>query len=252
MITQELEVSLHKAFMEARDKRHEFISVEHLLLALLDNPSASILLRECSANLDELRKLLTDLVEEVTPRMKDGEIDTQPTLGFQRVIQQAILHVQTSGKKEVTSVDVLVAIFGEQDSAAVRFLEQAGVSRFSVVTQVSHGKNESVVKSTVAAGGHNVRINETVNPATAAFKVVLLNDDYTPMDFVVGVLHNVFAYTHEQAMELMLEVHREGVGVCGPYTLDDAVNKVERVREYAKGRQHPLQCLVVRCTPGGN
>ncbi|HEX9179287.1 MAG TPA: Clp protease N-terminal domain-containing protein, partial [Burkholderiales bacterium] len=140
MIAQELEVSLHMAFVEARQKRHEFITVEHLLLALLDNPSAAEVLRACAVNIDELRKQLTEFINEHTPTVAgSGEVDTQPTLGFQRVIQRAILHVQSSGKKEVTGANVLVAIFGEKDSHAVYFLHQRGVTRLDVVNYISHG-----------------------------------------------------------------------------------------------------------------
>jgi len=140
MIAQELEVSLHMAFVEARQKRHEFITVEHLLLALLDNPSAAEVLRACEANIDELRKELVAFINEHTPKVEgDVEIDTQPTLGFQRVIQRAILHVQSSGKKEVTGANVLVAIFGEKDSHAVYFLQRQNISRLDVVNFISHG-----------------------------------------------------------------------------------------------------------------
>ncbi len=139
MIAQELEVSLHMAFMEARQKRHEFITVEHLLLALLDNPSASEVLKACAAEIDDLRKLLSEFVTEHTPVLTTEDTDTQPTLGFQRVIQRAILHVQSSGKKEVTGANVLVAIFGEKDSHAVYFLHQKGVTRLDVVNFISHG-----------------------------------------------------------------------------------------------------------------
>ncbi|HMV64109.1 MAG TPA: Clp protease N-terminal domain-containing protein, partial [Zoogloea sp.] len=140
MIAQELEVSLHMAFVEARQKRHEFITVEHLLLALLDNPSAAEVLRACAARSDELRKELTNFINEHTPRVEGTEdIDTQPTLGFQRVIQRAILHVQSSGKKEVTGANVLVAIFGEKDSHAVYFLQRQNISRLDVVNFISHG-----------------------------------------------------------------------------------------------------------------
>ncbi|HLU77725.1 MAG TPA: ATP-dependent Clp protease ATP-binding subunit ClpA [Burkholderiales bacterium] len=144
MIAQELEVSLHMAFVEARQKRHEFITVEHLLLALLDNPTAAEVLRACAANLDELRKALTEFIGAHTPTVAGSEeIDTQPTLGFQRVIQRAILHVQSSGKKEVTGANVLVAIFGEKDSHAVYFLHQQGVTRLDVVNYISHGITKS-------------------------------------------------------------------------------------------------------------
>ncbi|MBU0594737.1 MAG: ATP-dependent Clp protease ATP-binding subunit ClpA [Pseudomonadota bacterium] len=140
MIAQELEVSLHMAFIEARQKRHEFISVEHLLLAMLDNPTAAQVLRACAVNLEELRGQLTDFVAEHTPIVAGTEeVDTQPTLGFQRVIQRAILHVQSSGKKEVTGANVLVAMFGEKDSHAVYFLQQQGISRLDVVNFISHG-----------------------------------------------------------------------------------------------------------------
>jgi ATP-dependent Clp protease ATP-binding subunit ClpA len=140
MIAQELEVSLHMAFVEARQKRHEFITVEHLLLTLLDNPSAAEVLRACVANIDELRQELTTFIDQHTPTVGGNEdIDTQPTLGFQRVIQRAILHVQSSGKKEVTGANVLVAIFGEKDSHAVFFLQKQGISRLDVVNFISHG-----------------------------------------------------------------------------------------------------------------
>src|SRR3990172_929335 len=140
MIAQELEVSLHMAFVEARQKRHEFITVEPLLLALLDNPTAAEVMRACAANIEELRKALNDFVTAHTPTVAGSEeIDTQPTLGFQRVIQRAILHVQSSGKKEVTGANVLVAIFGEKDSHAVYFLHQQGVTRLDVVNFISHG-----------------------------------------------------------------------------------------------------------------
>ncbi|RQW24198.1 ATP-dependent Clp protease ATP-binding subunit ClpA [Rhodobacteraceae bacterium CH30] len=140
MIAQELEVSLHMAFMDARQKRHEFISVEHLLLAMIDNPSAAEVLRACGANLEQLKKQLGDFVDEHTPAVPgDKEVETQPTLGFQRVIQRAILHVQSSGKKEVTGANILVAIFGEKDSHAVYYLHQQGISRLDVVNYISHG-----------------------------------------------------------------------------------------------------------------
>ena len=140
MIAQELEVSLHMAFMDARQKRHELITVEHLLLAMIDNPTAAEVLRACGSKIDVLRNELQQYIEEHTPTVGgEDEVDTQPTLGFQRVIQRAMLHVQSSGKKEVTGANVLVAIFGEKDSHAVFFLHQQGVTRLDVVNFISHG-----------------------------------------------------------------------------------------------------------------
>ena len=146
MIAQELEVSLHMAFVEARQQRHEFITVEHLLQALLDNPSASDVLRACSANIDDLRASLSNFIKDNTPQVSGTEeVDTQPTLGFQRVIQRAIMHVQSTGngKKEVTGANVLVAIFGEKDSHAVYYLHQQGVTRLDVVNYIAHGIRKS-------------------------------------------------------------------------------------------------------------
>jgi ATP-dependent Clp protease ATP-binding subunit ClpA len=160
MIAQELEVSLHMAFVEARQQRHEFITVEHLLLALLDNPSAAEVLRACAANIDDLRKSLANFVKDNTPQVAGtDEVDTQPTLGFQRVIQRAIMHVQSTGngKKEVTGANVLVAIFGEKDSHAVYYLHQQGVTRLDVVNFIAHG----VRKGDSAEGGKSAESQGT-------------------------------------------------------------------------------------------
>ena len=158
MIAQELEVSLHMAFVDARQKRHEFITVEHLLLALLDNPTAAEVMRAVGANVEDLRKNLIQFIAEHTPTVAGtDDVDTQPTLGFQRVIQRAIMHVQSSsnGKKEVTGANVLVAIFGEKDSHAVYYLHQQGITRLDVVNFISHGitKQADANKEKAAAGG---------------------------------------------------------------------------------------------------
>jgi ATP-dependent Clp protease ATP-binding subunit ClpA len=155
MIAQELEVSLHMAFVEARQQRHEFITVEHLLQALLDNPSAAEVLRACSASIEDLRKSLFNFIKDNTPQVAGtDEVDTQPTLGFQRVIQRAIMHVQStgSGKKEVTGANVLVAIFGEKDSHAVYYLHQQGVTRLDVVNFIAHGIKKSDPPEAAKAG----------------------------------------------------------------------------------------------------
>lgn len=139
MIAPDLEVSLHMAFVESRQKRYEFITVEHLLLAMLDNASAAEVLNACLVDIEDLRSVLMDHIARHTPVINGTEeVDTQPTLGFQRVIQRAILHVQSSGKKEVTGANVLVSIFGEKDSHAVYFLHQRGVTRLDVVNYISH------------------------------------------------------------------------------------------------------------------
>ena len=140
MLSKELEATLNLAFKEAREHRHEFMTVEHLLLALLDNPTATKVLHACGANLNELRHELTVFIREHSPLLPDDEDrDTQPTLGFQRVLQRAVFHVQSSGKKEVSGANVLVAIFGERESQAVYLLNQQNVTRLDVVNCISHG-----------------------------------------------------------------------------------------------------------------
>lgn len=143
MISEELEVSLHMAFVEARAARHEFITVEHLLLSLLDNAAAVDVLRACAANIPELRQHLRHFIAENTPKVDGpGEVDTQPTLGFQRVVQRAIMHVSsssTANKTEVNGAHVLVAMYGEKDSHAIYYLHQQGVTRLDMVNYLSHG-----------------------------------------------------------------------------------------------------------------
>ncbi len=140
MLSSELEFCLNEAFQRARDRRHEFMTVEHLLLALLDIPKVYEILKACNANIPELRRQLAECVDEQTPLLpEDAETDVQPTLGFQRVLQRAVFHVQSSGKKEVTGSNVLVAIFSEKQSQAVYFMNLQDITRLDIVNFISHG-----------------------------------------------------------------------------------------------------------------
>ncbi len=140
MLSSELEYCLNEAFRRAREQRHEFMTVEHLLMALLDVPAAIEILKACNVNLTTLRRELGDFIDETTPRLEEGdEQDVQPTLGFQRVLQRAVFHVQSSGRKEVTAANVLVALFGEKQSHAVYLLTLQDISRLDVVNYISHG-----------------------------------------------------------------------------------------------------------------
>jgi len=140
MLSKELEYTLNQAFKEARAKRHEYMTVEHLLLSLLDNPTAARVLRACGADSARLRQEIGTFIDETTPLIQgDANRETQPTLGFQRVLQRAVFHVQSAGKKEVTGANVLVALFSEQDSQAVYLLNQQDITRLDVVNYISHG-----------------------------------------------------------------------------------------------------------------
>ncbi len=151
MLNKDLENTLNEAFIYARQHKHEFMTVEHLLLALLDNVAAIEALKACNADIELIRKELTDFVQDTTPLMvedPDNPQETQPTLGFQRVLQRAVFHVQSSGKGEVTGANVLVAIFSEQESQAVYILKKSDVTRLDVVNFISHGVSKSGEETT--------------------------------------------------------------------------------------------------------
>src|SRR5438445_6359106 len=154
MFSKDLELTIGQCYKEAREARHEFMTVEHLLLALTENPSAAAVLRACGADLGKLAKELKAIIAETVPVLPAGdEPDTQLTLGFQRVLQRAVYHVQSSGRKEVTGANVLVAIFGEKDSHAVYFLHQQGVTRLDMVNYISHGITKTPASKEAKGGG---------------------------------------------------------------------------------------------------
>ncbi len=175
MLSSELEFCLNEAFQRARDYRHEFMTVEHLLLALLDIPAVHEILKSCDANIPELRRQLTECIDEQTPLLPDEGEDTevQPTLGFQRVLQRAVFHVQSSGKKEVTGSNVLVAIFSEKQSQAVYFLSLQDISRLDVVNYISHGMPQLPGESSDAEG--EPHIESEAEPESTALEQYATN-----------------------------------------------------------------------------
>ncbi|GAA4651252.1 ATP-dependent Clp protease ATP-binding subunit ClpA [Kistimonas scapharcae] len=172
MLNKDLEQTLNSAFKEARTKRHEFMTVEHLLLALIDNKSANDVLEACGANLEKLRNDLSHFVDSTTPLIpgNDDERETQPTLGFQRVLQRAVFHVQSSGKKEVTGANVLVAIFSEQESQAVYFLKQQEIVRIDVVNYIAHGISKVPGHQSQDMEGHELQEDSSTSDDAAGSK----------------------------------------------------------------------------------
>lgn len=156
MLSKELEFTLNNAFKEARTRRFEFMTVEHLLLSLIDNPTAAQVLRACGGDLEQLRRELEEFVVENTPLLEDENRETQPTLGFQRVLQRAVFHVQSSGKNEVSGANVLVAIFGEADSHTVYLLNKQNITRLDVVNYISHG----ITKNSEQDDEESVELND--------------------------------------------------------------------------------------------
>jgi len=177
MLNKDLEISLNLAFRQAKESRHEFMTVEHLLLALLDNPASIEALGACGADLAQLRKSLLDFISETTPMIPVGEEEreTQPTLGFQRVLQRAVFHVQSSGKSEVSGANVLVAIFSEQESQAAYILKKSDISRLDIVNYISHG----IAKIDNADSGQPLEVEQAAEeePRTIENFAVNLNEE---------------------------------------------------------------------------
>ena len=222
-----LEAAVQATFADARQKRHEYITVEHLLLGLLDNPHLAEVLRACGANLEELRKDLNQHIAEHTPLVAAGG-EAEGTLGFQRVIQRAVLHMQAAANKEVTGANVLVAIFGEKDSHALFFLHKHGITRVSVVTYLAHGVAYPPWTADAADAGE--------------VRVVLYDDQSTPMEFMARVLQEFFGMDKEEAAETMLEIYRDGRAVCGLYSREDGEALARQVTEAARANGHMLVC----------
>ncbi|WP_233081307.1 ATP-dependent Clp protease ATP-binding subunit ClpA [Rheinheimera soli] len=188
MLNKDLELTLNLAFRFAREKRHEYMTVEHLLLALLDNPAAGEALKSCGANIDRLRLDLSHFIDSTTPLLPedDTDRDTQPTLGFQRVLQRAVFHVQSSGKSEVTGANVLVAIFSEQESQAVYLLKKIDISRLDIVNYISHGviKTEKIEQQDEQQdenGDVQIEENKYLESFTANLNILAKNGQIDPL-----------------------------------------------------------------------
>jgi ATP-dependent Clp protease adapter protein ClpS len=250
MIARELEVILHNAFVEARGKRHESITAEHLMVAVLGNESLATVLGALGLNVEDVRSDIGRIIEKATPISEEkGEPDTQPTMQFQRAIQQAIFDVQSSGRNLVTSADVLLALLNNMNMAALFEKRGATCSQLLAVAAELRSAADKYVASPKQASPKWVELPESQPPRdgppprdASDLQVVLYNDDETPMQFVVDVLQKFFAMSKDDAVEAMLGVHREGVAMCGLYTRDEALALIEQVLAYSSEHGHPLRC----------
>lgn len=184
LISQELEVVLHLAFVNARERRHEFITVEHLLFSLVDAPSITAVLDGCGADLDELKSRVGLFIDENTPVVEvNEEVDTQPTLGFQRIVQRAIMQVQSSAQegRQVLCLDVLLAIFGEKDSHAVYYLHQQGVTRLDILNFRSGGATKASSNSQ-SEERETKRVNRDVATMLTEAAQLFVTADVKPSD----------------------------------------------------------------------
>jgi ATP-dependent Clp protease adapter protein ClpS len=243
VFSESLEQSLRRALAVSGAGHHEYATLEHLLLALIDDPDVASVLRACNVDLEKLRlNLVAHIVSKPADFASDSLEYSKPTAEFHRVIQRAVTHVGSIEREEVTAVDALIAILAERDSQASRLLEEQGMTRYDATLYVSHGTG----KLDRLSRGRGGAVAPAVSVQPLGFKVLLLNDDYTPMEFVVHVLERVFDKDHETAERTMLKIHNEGVGICGIYPYDAAHTKVTDVLDLAHKHQHPLQCVLER------
>jgi ATP-dependent Clp protease ATP-binding subunit ClpA len=227
MISKDLEICFHNQFVDARSKRHEYITLEHLLVGLLEDRSAAETLRACGANLDELREQLTAHLTQHTPIVPaDRQVNTQPTLGFQRTLQRAILHVQSAGKKEVTGADVLVAMFGEKDAHAVYFLNEQGIDRLQVMQCLS----PDVAPDTAELDAEGMR------------QVIVYRDREMSIEVTTRILEDFFLMEGQELAEVLNELDSAGKALCGLYPRQTAEFIVEQIRAYAGKHGLPLRC----------
>ena len=257
LIAQELEVTLHMAFVTARQSRYETISLEQLLLALLDNPRAADVLRTCTVDLEALRADVSQIVRNSTP-IAPGTESVAPMASpeFHRVLQRAITRVmalrrslaqrpgapkglpwllailRTSRRpRAVDGADLLVALLEESGVPALGVLQRHGVTRFAVTSAIAHG-----ARVTDPGDIHPLQGGDATQVA-----IVLENDDFTPMEFVVEVLQEQLGLTRESAVRVMLQVHHDGRGIAGRFPADVATEKVERLRAAAFQAGHPIR-----------
>ncbi|HEY8881663.1 MAG TPA: ATP-dependent Clp protease adaptor ClpS [Roseateles sp.] len=264
MISADLAASLRLCFVEARALRYPLVSLEQLLVALLHNPRAAQALRACSVDIDRLHVDLTAVMlsnSAASAEAKPTEPKASPEV--ERALERAIVLVQSTRGRvgmagrfgraawqavarglaflnmpfrgAVNGADMLVAVFAEKDSPAVQALQHHGATRLDLTRYLAHGISKRDPAEPPALQGQ----------ANSDANVVLFNDDFTPMEFVVKVLQEHFALDLESAARVMLKVHREGCAVCGRFAADVAVAKVERVRAAAREEEHPLHCVAM-------
>jgi ATP-dependent Clp protease adapter protein ClpS len=232
-----LEQSIKRAAAIAAERGGEGAVVEHLLLALVDDPDAARVMAACGIDLGRLREVVSAALPAGNAGAGAAGVAPERSKSFQSVLQRATIHAQSCGVQEVNGADVLVELFS---SPAAVFLEQQGMTRFDAVSFVSHG----VVGGAAAEveGGAPPHSDEAAE--APLLRVLLMNDNYTPMEFVVHVLEHFFAMDRETATRAMLHVHQSGMGECGVYPADEARSKARQVLDFARAHQHPLRCLV--------
>lgn len=259
VFSQNLNQSLGRAIAQAEQQSYGCATPGHVLLALLDDPDTIPVFQACNIDLQKLRgaveasmphsDYILDLDEDDTPESDDDDTselgnEPIPIEHFQVDLQRAIAHARSSGCEEVNSADVLVAIL---DGPTGGILNEHGMTRYDVTTFICHGISKDA-QARPRTGDADPSAPQALSGGTmgaTVSRVQLLNDQYTPMDFVVHVLEQVFELEHEDAKRVMLEIHHKGVGACGSFTREEAEERAAQVMDLARQHQHPLRCSVL-------
>jgi ATP-dependent Clp protease adapter protein ClpS len=244
--SQSLDQSLRRALAIAEERRHQFVTEGHLLLALTDDPDAAAVMRACKVDLEQLRRTVSASLSILDESQLASGTTPQSSSSCQLIVQRAVIHMQSiRGDHVITGAHVLAQVFAEH--AAAELLSEQGMTRYDATSYISHGiaKGDRVLHGRVGEEGPGRQAVSDKPPGLLA-EVRLLNDDYTPMEFVVHVLERVFDKDRETAERIMFEIHNDGVGTCGIYPYDTADAKVTEVLDFARKHQHPLQCVLER------
>jgi ATP-dependent Clp protease adapter protein ClpS len=242
--SQTLDQTLRRAVAIAGERRQQYATDEHLLLALTDDPDAAAVMRACRVDLEQLRRTVSMSLSTLDQSALENGTAPQTSSSFREIVQRTVIHAQSVGRDHrfVNGAHILVQMLASSSAAP---LQEQGMTRYDATNYISHGIANGVSHDRDGGKGPGPQtISDT--PSGLLAEVRLLNDDYTPMEFVVHVLEREFDKDHETAARIMFEIHNEGIGTCGVYPYDVADAKVKEVLDFARQHQHPLQCVLER------
>jgi ATP-dependent Clp protease adapter protein ClpS len=237
--SQHLNQSLERAAAFA-ELLPEDITAAHLLLALTDDPDAAPVMQACNADLERLRRDILASIPATGSAPLPDEKGPSFSQGFQADLQRASVHVQSTGRQEINGADVLVAVLA---GPAAGFLQAQGMTRYDATTFISHGITKNEQTAPRRADEVAAQASSAGSAGSSMSSVRLLNDEFTPMEFVVHVLTEVFGLEHDDAVRVMLQIHHQGMGACGTYPPEEAEAKAAAVMDLARRHQHPLRCF---------
>jgi len=242
-LSKNLHQSIRRALNSARDYHQVEATPEHLLFALTDDSEATAVLLACNVDLAKLRDDISRRLSRASANVQSSIEKPRPNTAFHNIVQRAVRHVQSVDRDTVTSAHALVSLFADP---VAQFLQDQGMTRYDAVTYVCHGivKHSAPAAPTKSLSMSQASAQLTGKTSGRTYEVVLLNDEYTTMAFVVCVLQEVFHVTYDDAMRIMLSVDKSGAGSCGCYSRTEAEYLAGRVMDRAREAQHPLRCLV--------